>query len=183
MRLSEAQILIVPGLGNSGPDHWQSRWEDRMKTAKRVIVSDWDNPCPEKWPHAVVKNVAKARKPVVLVGHSLGVLSIIHAIPDMDTRKVAGAFLVAMPDSETETRVPSSVSVFGAIPRAALPFKASLIASRTDPYCAFDKAEEIAGHWGAKLLDAGDAGHINADSGQGPWPEGLLNFATFMKEL
>ena len=30
---------------------------------------------------------------------------------------------------------------------------------------------------------AGNAGHINAASGHGPWPEGLLMFGELMKRL
>jgi predicted alpha/beta hydrolase family esterase len=33
------------------------------------------------------------------------------------------------------------------------------------------------------LIDAGEAGHINADSGHGPWPEGTMVFAKFLSQL
>jgi uncharacterized protein len=35
----------------------------------------------------------------------------------------------------------------------------------------------------AELADAGLSGHINSESGHGPWPEGLMRFATFLKPL
>jgi predicted alpha/beta hydrolase family esterase len=34
-----------------------------------------------------------------------------------------------------------------------------------------------------RFIDAGAAGHINVDSGHGPWPEGSLAFANFMAKL
>jgi predicted alpha/beta hydrolase family esterase len=42
MRTSDADLLIVPGLGGSGPDHWQTRWEQKLSTARRVEQSDWE---------------------------------------------------------------------------------------------------------------------------------------------
>ena len=44
-------------------------------------------------------------------------------------------------------------------------------------------AEKLAGLWGATLVDAGETGHINAASGHGPWPEGLLQFGKFLRAL
>ena len=64
---------------------------------------------------------------------------------------------------------------FGPYPREPLPFPSLTIASRNDPFCAFEVAEDIAAAWGSLFIDAGEAGHINADSGTGPgrkarWP-------------
>jgi predicted alpha/beta hydrolase family esterase len=47
-----------------------------------------------------------------------------------------------------------------------------VVASRNDPYMAFDCAVALARDWGARMVDAGFAGHINVASGHGPWPEG-----------
>ena len=52
-----------------------------------------------------------------------------------------------------------------------------------DPHCAYEKAEDISYAWGAAIVDAGDAGHLNTESGHGPWPEGLMRFAGFLKHL
>ena len=60
---------------------------------------------------------------------------------------------------------------------------AHLVASRNDPYCDYQRAEDLAGAWGATFQDAGEAGHINVESGHGPWPEGMMSFAHFMKRL
>ena len=51
------------------------------------------------------------------------------------------------------------------------------MASHDDPYCSFARAQSFAAAWGSTLVDAGAAGHINADSGLGDWPQGqaLLN--------
>ncbi len=185
MKASQADILIVPGLGNSGPDHWQTRWQAKLSTARRVEMGNWDRPHLADWTEKLTLAVNNAQKPVVLVAHSLGVLIVAHAAQRFDKGKVAGAYLVAMPDVEDASGLPDAVKGFAAtpIPREPLPFPSILVASRTDPYAAWTKAETIAHAWGSQFQSAGDAGHINAESGQGPWPEGLLSFAKFMSRL
>ena len=53
-----------------------------------------------------------------------------------------------------------------------LPFRSVLLASHTDPYCSFQRAQALAAHWGSSFIDWGDAGHLNAESGLGAWPQG-----------
>ena len=47
-----------------------------------------------------------------------------------------------------------------------------MVASRDDPYVAFDRAGAMAKAWSAELVDVGNAGHINTSAGYGEWPEG-----------
>lgn len=182
MRSAECDILVVPGLGGSGPEHWQTRWETRLSTARRVVQADWENPEPEAWRAAVLEAVRAATRPVVLMAHSLGVIAVVGAAPALPTGRVRGAFLVAMPDVE-EGEVPEVVRAFAPVSRDPLPFPALLVASRSDPYCTYERAEDFAYAWGAAIVDAGEAGHLNAASGHGPWPEGLMRLAGFMKGL
>src|SRR4051794_2700815 len=98
MRTSECEILIVPGLTSSGPDHWQSRWQQKLSTARRVEQDDWERPQRDAWTARLVQAVEAAAKPVVLVAHSLGVVAVAHAAPSFRLGKVGGAFLVALPD-------------------------------------------------------------------------------------
>jgi predicted alpha/beta hydrolase family esterase len=182
MKVSEAEILIVPGYTNSGPDHWQTRWEQKLSTARRVEQAEWSKPVREDWIARVAEEVNASTKPVVLVGHSLGVPAIVHAIPEMKQR-VAGAFLVAPPDVANPDIRPKHLMTFGPYPRLPLPFPSIMIASRNDPFGEYAHAEDIANAWGAHLIDAGESGHINADSGHGPWPEGTMVFAQFLSHL
>lgn len=183
MKTSDCDILIVPGHTNSGEHHWQSRWERQLSTARRVEQDDWHNPQKADWVARIVEAVAQAEKPVVLVGHSLGVIAVAAAAPHLLDDKVRGAFLVGMPDVERPGFEPAIDRDFAPIPRDPLPFPSVLVASRTDPHCDYDKAEDISYAWGSALVDAGDAGHLNTDSGHGPWPEGLMRFAGFLKQL
>ena len=48
-----------------------------------------------------------------------------------------------------------------------------LVASTNDPWMNFASAAYWAERWGSRLHCLGAAGHINVDSGFGPWPDGL----------
>jgi uncharacterized protein len=183
MRTSDCDILIVPGYTNSGPDHWQSRWQQRLSTARRVEQDDWDRPVRDAWVSRLVEMVEGCRRPVVLIAHSLGVVTVVHAAPLLPRHVVRGAFLVAPPDVDDPDRIPAIERSFAPLSRDPLPFPSLLVASRSDPYCAYERAEDFAFAWGSALLDAGEAGHINTEGGYGPWPEGLMRFAGFLKRL
>lgn len=185
MRTSDVEIIIVPGLSGGTPDHWYSRWEQKLTTASRVRQDDWHAPVLEAWRHRLVETVAAARQPVVLVGHSLGVITIGHAAPDLVRlpQPVVGAFLVAPPAPRVLREIEAVDPAFAEIPSTPLPFPALIVASRDDGYSTYAEAEALARAWGADLVDAGESGHINDESGHGPWPDGLLRFAGFLKSL
>lgn len=126
--------------------------------------------------------VNSATRPVVLVAHSLGCAATIQAIAQFEG-KIAGALLVAPPDVANEKIRPRHLRTFGPYPRDPLPFPSIVIASENDPFCAYDVAEDIAAAWGAQFMGAGKVGHINEESGFGPWPEGLMVFAKFIGQL
>lgn len=182
MKAKDTDILIVPGYTNSGPDHWQSRWQAKLSTARRVEQAEWAKPVVEDWTASMAKAVNEADKPIVIVAHSLGVPTAIQAIPQF-RKSIAGAFLVAPPDVANPAIRPKHLMTFGPYPREPLPFPSITIGSRNDPYCTYEVAEDIAAAWGSLFVDAGEAGHINADSGYGPWPEGSLAFAKFLARL
>jgi predicted alpha/beta hydrolase family esterase len=182
MRTADADILLVPGLGGSGPDHWQSRWDAKLPTARFVAQSDFDRPDLKAWRERLIEEISRAERPVVLVAHSLGVLAVAHAAPLLRDLGVRGAFLVAPPSPEVVATLPVDPD-FAAAPMEPLPFPSLIVASRDDPYAPYAESERLAGTLGAELADAGNSGHINAESGHGPWPEGLMRFAGFMKGL
>lgn len=181
MKAADADILIVPGYGGSGPDHWQTRWEARLSTARRVEQADWDMPDGDEWRANLIAQAKAAKRPAIVVAHSLGCITAVQAAPHLEGT-VRGALLVAPPDLSLAD-VPGPCSAVGPLPRDPLPFPAFLVASRNDPYGSFAFAEGLAEDWGALLVDAGDAGHINGSSGHGPWPEGLLLFSRLLKNL
>jgi len=183
MRTSDADILIVPGYTGSGPDHWQSRWEAKLSTARRVEQDDWDRPDPIAWPARIAEAATAASRPVVIVAHSLGVVALVKAASAMPVGVVRGAFLVGPVDVEAPGVTPELLTSFAPVPRDPLPFPSLLVASRTDPYCSYERAEDFGYAWGSAVVDAGEAGHLNVDAGFGPWPEGLMRFAGFLRLL
>lgn len=182
MRAADADILIVPGLCNSGPEHWQSRWERKLSTARRVVQRDWEHPDRAEWAQAIAREVLASARPVVVVAHSLGVVAALHAAQQL-REKIAGAFLVAPPSEPVIRELPAVDDAFLPMPRERLPFPAVVVGSSDDPYADAGFARALADDLGAKFVDAGAAGHINADSGHGPWPEGSLAFAHFIAKL
>ena len=179
--MSKMQVLLLPGWQNSGPDHWQSRWEAKLSTARRVEQHNWDSPRLEDWTGAIIAAVERAQRPVLLLAHSLGVTAVVHAAPALPQGVVRGAFLVAPPTDSVLIAVAGPG--FTPLPHAPLPFPSVLVASRSDPFAPYEESEEISYAWGSRLLDAGEAGHLNTDSGHGPWPEGLMSLAGFHKQL
>lgn len=183
MRTADCDILILPGWSGSGDEHWQTRWEQKLSTARRVEQADWYKLHRGDWTERLVAAVREATRPVVLVAHSAGVPLVVHAAPMLPEGVVRGAFLVAPPSERALRAIPGTDPAFTTYARDPLPFPSLVIASRTDDYCPYDEAGDLALAWGATLVDAGDAGHLNSASGHGPWPEGLMRFAGFLKQL
>ncbi|MGL4439300.1 MAG: RBBP9/YdeN family alpha/beta hydrolase [Bosea sp. (in: a-proteobacteria)] len=183
MRTSEADILIIPGWSGSGPGHWQTRWEGKLSTARRVEQADWYKPHREEWAANIIAAATACTRPIILVAHSAGVSSVAHAAEQLASLNIAGAFLVAPASERALHAIPGMPADFAKHTRHKLPFRAVLASSTTDAYCTVDEAQELAGAWGAEFSDAGDAGHINVASGHGPWPEGLMRFAGFLRSL
>lgn len=183
MRTFDVEILIVPGYGNSGPDHWQTRWQSRLKSARRVEQDHWKQPDAKLWPARIVAAVAAAQKPVILIAHSCGVAAVAHAASKLTAGRVAGAFLVAPAAESVAAKLPGVDPAFTPYPRDPFPFPSLLVASRDDKQCPYEAAGDMALDWGSTLVDAGSVGHINTESGHGPWPEGAMRFGWFLKQL
>lgn len=164
-------VLLLPGWQNSGPDHWQSRWE-ALHGDRRVEQHDWLRPLRGDWSARLEEEVLAAPGPVLLAAHSLGCLLVAAwAAHSRHTARVQGALLVAPGDAERED-LHEQLHGWAPIVRQRLPFPSILVGSTNDPYCAATRARELAQAWGAHFVDLGPCGHINADSGLGDWPAG-----------
>lgn len=182
MRSSEADILFVPGAGALDADHWLTRWESRLATGR--LAADPAH-CADlaALRQSLAEALASASRPVVLIGHSFGALGIAHSAQAMPAGLVRGAFLVSPPSIRAVEAHPGVDPAFAPPPIDPLPFPSLLVASRDDPHAAYEEMETMALDWGAQIIDAGAAGHIDAQSGHGPWPEGLMRFAAFLARL
>lgn len=165
-------VLIVPGIGNSGPDHWQTRWEQRHPGLARVAMRDWDRPVAAEWVAAIDAAVAAAGAPPVIVAHSLGCLAVAlwaEATPAA-LRPITALVLVAVPDPAGPAFPRADASGFERVPGGIGGRSGLVVSSRDDPYGPGGFGERCAGRWGLDHLDAGAAGHLNAASGLGDWP-------------
>lgn len=165
--------LILPGWHGSGPGHWQRRWLDQDPDARLVEQDDWDKPDLDRWLTRLNEYVSSEPAPVTLVAHSLGTLLVAHYAERYGARRIAGALLVAPGDADLHAAENKQIASFAPVPRRKLPFPAILVVSRNDTLMAYDRAVALGKEWGARLIDQGNAGHINVESGYGPWPEGF----------
>lgn len=162
-------IYLLPGWQDSGPGHWQSRWE-RAHGDTRVVQADWLWPRRGDW-MARLEEVLPPTGGVLLAAHSLGChLVAAWAAHSRHAGRVAGALLVAPPDLERRD-TPPQLAGWRPVVRERLPFPAVAVLSRDDPFGSFERGSQLATAWGARLVDAGPRGHLNADSGLGDWPE------------
>lgn len=161
-------VLIVPGINDSGPEHWQTWWQTWEPGAMRVVQADWRTPDLSRWAARVGENLAQAAEPLWIVAHSFGCLASVRAAVDYPGR-VAGALLVAPAD-------PARFGLDAELSAHPLDFPSLVVASTNDPWLSFERAAYWAIRWGSRLVNLGQAGHINAESGYGPWPQGHALF-------
>lgn len=164
--------LIVPGLGNSGPDHWQSYFQDSGDNFHRIEQLEWNKPICEEWIAAIDKKVLEFDlSTVVLIGHSLGCTAIAHWASKYK-RQIKGALLVAPSDLEAP-QYTFPAAGFSPIPLDTITFRTIMIASSDDIWVSLDRARFFAQKWGSEFINIGKAGHINVQSGYTNWNEGL----------
>jgi len=158
-------VLVIPGLRGSGPDHWQTKWEQAHPGFTRVTGIDWDRPDLGAWSAHVDAAIRRAPRAVLIVAHSFGCLAALKRA-SRTPAGIAGALLVA----------PACPERFGfewLSSGARLPFPSILVASSDDPCIRLDRAQHLASELGSRFVNVGEAGHINAASGYGHWPYGL----------
>lgn len=170
-------VLILPGLGNSGPEHWQSIWENQYPEFIRVEQQNWDTPDCETWINYLDSCIPVNSKDVLLVGHSLACMEIAFWAEKFK-RQIKGALLVAPSDTQAAS-YPEGTTGFSPIPLITLNFPSIVVSSADDFYVSAERAAQFAQAWGSRLIPIGNAGHINALSGFGIWNEGLA----LLKEL
>jgi len=167
----QVKVLTLPGWQNSTAGHWQTIWED-VHGDERVEQHDWMQPLRGDWIARLEEVLLQQDQPVVLAAHSLGChLVAAWAAHSRETQRVRGALLVAPPDVR-QANFPPQLHRWAEPVLQRLPFPATVVASRNDPYCSLEAAGEMASRWGAVLQDAGPVGHINAESAMGEWPQG-----------
>lgn len=168
-------VLIVPGFHGSGAAHWQTWLENNLPEAHRVEGIDWESPVLPEWTAAIHRNLDRFDGRIWIVAHSFGCLAS-SVVASERSEKIAGVIFVAPADPERfspegvrDQTVDASVSDL--LPTSLINAVPSIVvASENDPWLDFNKARLWAKRWGSQLVNIGKAGHINTDSGYGPWP-------------
>jgi uncharacterized protein len=169
------RLLVIPGLNDSGPAHWQTWLHAHFsRHALRVEQDDWANADLARWSQQIEITLARhPRARWVAVAHSFGCLALLRHLlqrevePHDATRVGTGirsALLVAPAD-------PAKFGVAAKLPQSRLTVPSVLLASETDPWMKLESAVAWSRLWGSQLINLGDAGHINAEAGFGPLPQ------------
>ena len=163
-------VLLVPGINNSGPAHWQSIWQQCHPDVRRVAQRDWDHPVCDEWTDALDRAIAVAGEPPIIVAHSLGCLVAAHWAA-RSKRAVHSMVLVAVPDPEGPA-FPVQAHGFAPLPRELGGTRVTLVSSTDDPYSSPAFTARCVADWQAEHVSLGAAGHINSESALGAWPQG-----------
>ena len=162
--LARPRLIIAPGLHGSGALHWQSWLHGQIEGSVRVEQDFWSVPDIERWADRIAETVdAQGPGPHVIVAHSFGCLASLHAAARYPELGIAQMLLVAPAE-------PTRFGVAGTLPQAPLPMSTCMVASDDDPWMSATQARAWAQLWGSDWINLGNAGHINVDSGFGPFP-------------
>ena len=158
------RLLIIPGLADSGPAHWQTWLQSQQPGALRVRQRDWLTPDLDRWAARIASTLEfVGAGPWVAAAHSFGCLALVRHLALNPHSPLVGALLVAPAD-------PDRFGIAGLLPIRPLPIPATLVYSETDPWLAASSARRWAARWGSSAVNLGAAGHINAEAGFGPLP-------------
>jgi predicted alpha/beta hydrolase family esterase len=178
--------LIVPGIGGSDDEHWQSLWETVWAgQARRIEPASWAEPELGDWVSAIDRAARQlrmqGRRRFVVVAHSLGCWAAAEWV--LRTRPTGtSAYLVAVPDGESASFPRLAAPAFVDLTAQPLGVPALVVASDDDPYCSVGRAAEFAEGWGADWRSVGSRGHLNSASGLANWPEGQDLLAAFVSK-
>jgi predicted alpha/beta hydrolase family esterase len=171
-------VVIVPGIGNSGPEHWQTHWQRHHPRIARLQPDSFEQPQLHDWLRALDRCVRQCAAPPLLIAHSLGCLLVAHWAACTE-RLPRGAFLVAVPDPDSAAFPHARAASFVPVPMAPLPFPSLIVASSDDPYATPSYSYRRAADWGSGLIELDRLGHLNAASGLGDWRHGAHLLAAF----
>ncbi|MEP6746114.1 MAG: alpha/beta hydrolase [Bacteroidota bacterium] len=163
--MPDARCFILPGLHNSGPQHWQTHWENSYGFT-RIQQKDWDTPVADDWIKTIEETIHKyPLNQVMLIGHSLACCTIVKWAQYYN-HIIKGALMVAPSDTEAPSYPPGTTG-FTPMPFFKLSFPSVVVASSNDGYVTNERANFFANSWGSELIHAGALGHINSSSNIG----------------
>ncbi len=179
---NDYDFLILPGLGNSGVEHWQSYWCLAFRNATRLLQDNWDAPKLASWLERLDTALASGTRPAILICHSLSCTLAAHWALRGDAGRVKAVLLVAPSDLERPDAPPATCD-FRPTPRPRFPVPTLVVASTDDAFVSPARAREFAEAWGADYCELPELGHINTASRLGFWPQGLLLLGRLIERI
>jgi predicted alpha/beta hydrolase family esterase len=173
--ITSPTVLIVPGLRDHVPEHWQAILEAKLPKAMTVPRMQHDKLSCAARVGMLDRTLAQIDGPVVLAAHSSGVMIVVHWAR-WHRRAIKGALLATPADLESPLaeRYPTQEILkengWLPTPRARLPFRSIVAASANDPLGRIERVTELATGWGSRVVHLGDVGHLNPAAGYGEWP-------------
>ena len=171
----DTTVLIVPGLREHVPGHWQTLLAARLPNVRSVPPLTEDKLSLDARVEAIQREVEQIDGPLIMVAHSAGVLMVVHWAARYD-RPVKGALLATPPDLEATWPegypTPESLRENGwsPLPQQCLPFPSLVAASENDHLASLAAVQRMSRAWGGTLVELGCVGHLNPASGFGDWP-------------
>ncbi|MBV8503922.1 MAG: alpha/beta hydrolase [Paucibacter sp.] len=158
------RLLIVPGLNDSGPAHWQTWLQQQYPDSRRVVQRDFERADLQRWSERIQSTLETAGgDDWIAVAHSFGVLALVDHLSAHIASPIREVLLVAPAE-------PDRFGLAELLPHHRLAVQSTLVASQNDPWMTFGSAQRWAARWGSNLVNLGRVGHINAESGFGPFP-------------
>lgn len=159
------RLLIVPGLHDSGPAHWQTWLQQHYRDSRRVMQREFSRPDLQRWADRIqgTLDTAGNGEEWIAVAHSFGVLALARHLAEHPDSPIRQALLVAPAE-------PDKFGLATLLPQRRLHIPSSLIASQNDPWMSAASAQRWAARWGSHFSNLGAVGHINTESGFGPFP-------------
>lgn len=179
----ETLFLILPGLGDSGEEHWQHYWLQKFPNAVKLVQDNWDTPQLKGWLKRLNQAVESLDSPIIFVAHSLAASLVAHWSTQYIDRKVIGAMLVAPADVDSPEHTPDIVRSFSPMPLQRLPFPSVVVASENDSFVTLERASFFAEQWGSHFINLGKKGHINSESRLKDWKEGQEILENFIQHV
>ncbi|MBO3275673.1 RBBP9/YdeN family alpha/beta hydrolase [Pseudomonas schmalbachii] len=169
-------ILIVPGLRDHVPEHWQTLLAARLLKVRSVPPLEDNKLSLDARVEAIQRELEQIDGPVILVAHSAGVLMVAHWAARY-SRPIKGALLATPPDLDAtwpaNYPTPEALREHGwsPLPRQPLPFPSLVAASANDHLASLDAVRRLAEDWEGTLVELGEVGHLNPAAGYGDWPD------------
>jgi predicted alpha/beta hydrolase family esterase len=167
------KVLLLHGWGGSDYPHWQSWLAGELAKDYGCVnflkFSDFDHPKLAVWLREA-KAALEEFRPDIVICHSLANTLWFHLCKQKkELRELQKLYLVAPPSIECDI---AELSEFFpvVVPKQLFAKEALLITSTNDPYMTQEEAKKVQKELDVPMKVIQNGGHLNADSGYGPWP-------------